>query len=63
MDKRGIVTMLMPQCPHETRLRFGLWFGPDPSEGQPVAEADFAGTNADPAAMQEFLGHFQLCPK
>lgn len=62
-DKHGIVTMMMPQCPHETRLRFGMWFGPDPAPDKPVAEANYAGTNADPAAMQEFLGHFQLCPK
>jgi hypothetical protein len=62
-DRHGIVTMVMPECPHDTRLRFGLWFGPDPAADKPVAETDFTGTNADPAAMQEFLGHFQLCPK
>jgi hypothetical protein len=62
-DKKGIVAMMMPQCPHETRLRFGMWFGPDPAPDKPVAETNYAGTNADPAAMQEFLGHFQLCPK
>jgi hypothetical protein len=62
-DKHGIVTMVMPECPHESRLRFGMWFGPDPDPDKPVAETNYAGTNADPAAMQEFLGHFQLCPK
>ena len=62
-DKHGIVTMMMPECPPETRLRFGMWFGPDPAPDKPVAETNYAGTNADPAAMQEFLGHFQLCPK
>ena len=62
-DKHGIVTMVMPECPHDSRLRFGMWFGPDPAADKPVAEADFSGTNADPAAIQEFLGHFQLCPK
>ncbi|MFY9825960.1 MAG: hypothetical protein WAM82_31610 [Thermoanaerobaculia bacterium] len=62
-DRQGIVTMVMPECPHDSRLRFGLWFGPDPAPDTPVAQADFKGTNADPAAMQEFLGHFQLCPK
>ncbi|MBW8876988.1 MAG: hypothetical protein JF614_18640 [Acidobacteria bacterium] len=58
----GLVTMVMPQCPHDPRLRFGMWFGPDPDPEKPVAEANFSGTNADPAAIQEFLGHFQLCP-
>ncbi|HEY4573730.1 MAG TPA: hypothetical protein VIJ26_07205, partial [Thermoanaerobaculia bacterium] len=58
----GVVTMVLPQCPDD-RLRFGIWIGPAPagSEGKPVAEADYQGTAADPAAMQEFLGHFRLC--
>lgn len=63
VDKHGVVTMVMPQCSHDTRLRFGMWFGPDPAPDKPIAEADYSGSNADPAAMQEFLGHFQLCPK
>jgi hypothetical protein len=61
-DKSGLVTMVMPRC-SDNRLRFAMWFGPDPAPGTPVAEADFAGTNADPAAIQEFLGHFKLCGK
>jgi hypothetical protein len=60
---QGLVTMVMPQCPHDPRLRFAMWFGPDPSPDKPVAEADYSGTNADPAAIQEFLGHFGLCGK
>jgi hypothetical protein len=59
-DKNGIVTMVMPDC-GKGRLRFGLWFGPDPSPDQPVKEADYAGTSADPAKVQEFLNHFKLC--
>jgi len=62
-DKEGLVTMVMPECPGDHRLRFGMWFGPDPAPEKPVAEADFTGTNADPAALQEFLGHFKLCGK
>ena len=62
-DKHGIVTMVMPECPHDSRLRFGMWFGPDPDPEKPLAETSFAGTNADPAALQDFLGHFQLCGK
>ncbi len=61
-DKDGLVTMVMPKC-DDNRLRFALWFGPDPAPGTPVAEADFTGTNADPAAIQAFLGHFKLCGK
>jgi hypothetical protein len=60
-DKHGLVAMVMPRCPNDNRLRFGMWFGPDPAADKPAAETDFTGTNADPAAIQEFLGHFQLC--
>lgn len=56
----GIVTMVMPQCA-DNRLRFGLWFGPDPEPDKPVGEVDYAGTTADPAAIAEFLRHFELC--
>jgi hypothetical protein len=59
-SENGIVTMVMPQCA-DNRLRFGLWFGPDPAPGKPAGEVDYAGTNADPAAIAEFLGHFGLC--
>jgi len=52
--KEGIVTMVLPKCPDD-RLRFGIWIGP-----QPAAD-DYTGTPADPAALQEFLGHFRLC--
>jgi hypothetical protein len=59
---QGLVTMLMPECPGENRLRFGFWFTPDPTEGKPVSEADFTGTTADPEAMKDFLGYFTVCP-
>lgn len=60
--ENGVVTMVLPECPDD-RLRFGIWIGPAPtgSEGKPVAEVDYKETPADPAAMQEFLGHFRLC--
>ncbi len=52
--KDGIVTMVLPECADD-RLRFGIWMGPPP------AGDDYTGTPADPAALQEFLGHFRLC--
>jgi hypothetical protein len=61
--KAGIVTMLMPQCPGVDAVRFGLWFTPDPSPEKPIAEVDWTRTAADPAAIQQFLGHFQVCPR
>jgi len=59
-DENGIVTMVMPECASD-RLRFGIWFGPDPAADKPVKEADYTGTAADPAAIADFLGHFELC--
>lgn len=56
----GIVTMVLPECPDD-RLRFGVWIGPDPQAGKPVAEANYSGSNADPQAMHDFLSHFELC--
>ncbi len=55
--------MVMPMCPHDPRLRFAMWYGPDPAPDKPVAEADYSGSAADPAAIQEFVGHFRLCGK
>lgn len=60
-DHQGLVTMVMPRCPGDRRLRFGVWFGPDPAADKPAAETDFTGSTADPAAIQGFLGHFKLC--
>jgi hypothetical protein len=56
----GIVTMVLPQCPDD-RLRFGVWIGPDPQAAKPVAQANYAGTAADPQTIHDFLDHFQLC--
>lgn len=56
----GIVTMVLPECP-DGRLRFGVWIGPDPQADKPVAEADYAGSAADPQAIHDFLSHFDLC--
>jgi hypothetical protein len=60
--ENGVVTMILPECPDD-RLRFGVWIGPAPagSEGKPANEVDYKGTPADPAALQDFLGHFRLC--
>jgi hypothetical protein len=61
-SREGVVTMVLPEC-GDSRLRFGVWIGPAPagSADRPAAQTDYTGTPADPAALQDFLGHFQLC--
>jgi hypothetical protein len=58
----GITTMLMIDCPQDRRVRFGIWFGPDPDPGKPAAEIDLAGTHADPEEIRKFASHFRFCP-
>lgn len=60
---QGLVTMMMPDCPRDRRVRFGFWFTPDTTEGKPVSEADFTGTSVDPEAIKQFLSYFEVCPQ
>lgn len=57
----GISTMMMIDCPQDKRVRFGLWFGPDPKTGEPADKVDLTGTNADPEAIRKFASHFRFC--
>lgn len=57
----GITTMMMFDCPGDARIRFGVWFGPDPAPGTPAGQIDLAGTNADPEKIREFASHFRFC--
>lgn len=58
---KGLITLISIDCPDDKRLRLGIWFSPDPTAGKPADTADLSGTNADPAAIQEFASHFHLC--
>jgi hypothetical protein len=59
----GVSSLLLIDCPQDSRRRMAIWFGPDPDSKAPVAKADFSGTPADEAAIRGFVGHFQLCHK
>jgi hypothetical protein len=61
--KKGITTLLVVDCPGDRRVRFGIWFGPDPHPSDPVDQADYTGTNADPEEIRKFAAHFRFCEK
>lgn len=58
----GIATIMFIDCPQKDRLRFAIWFGPDPKPGEPAEQVDFTGTNADPEELRKFASHFRFCP-
>lgn len=56
IDQRGLQGVTLLECPGDERVRFGVWFTPDPGAG-----ADLSETPGDPEALRAFLGHFNLC--
>jgi hypothetical protein len=58
---RGVTSLILVDCPLDRKLRFGIWFGPDPAAGGDAGADALAGTPADPAAIRAFMGHFRLC--
>jgi hypothetical protein len=57
----GLQTLIKIQCPDDNKLRFGIWFGPDPQPEAPVSELDLKDTVGDPAGIVEFMDHFRIC--
>jgi hypothetical protein len=59
--KEGITTLMVVDCPRDRRVRFGIWFGPDPHPTETLDHADYTGTNADPEEIRKFASHFRFC--
>ena len=60
---KGIAAMVMVDCPEESRVRIGIWFGADPADeaSQEEVEVDLSGTPADESALREFFSYFSFC--
>ena len=60
--EEGLLTVMSIDCGAGNGWqRIGIWFVPDPAPGTPAADVDWTGTPADPAAIEDMLGHFELC--
>jgi hypothetical protein len=62
-ESEGINTLMLVDCPQDTRMRMAIWVAPDPD---PEAKADspaLVGTPADEGAVRAFMEHFRLCPR
>jgi len=59
--QQGLNAMVLIECPEDERLRFGIWFGPDPDPEAAAGSPALLGTPADGAAIQSFMSHFNVC--
>lgn len=59
--REALTTVMGIDCPGSDRLHMALWIGPDPAPGKPATAEELAGSTADPKALADFLGHFDLC--
>jgi hypothetical protein len=57
----GLNAMVLIECPDDERLRFGIWFGPDPDPAAKDGSPALLGTPADATAIQSFMRHFDVC--
>jgi hypothetical protein len=60
-ESDGITSMMLFDCPQDSRTRFAIWFGPDPDPGAAAHDLDLTGTPGDEAEMRSFVGQFRLC--
>jgi hypothetical protein len=60
--RSGLVTLLLFECSgDDRRLRFGIWYAPDPRQTTGDENASLEGTPADGAAVEAFVASFRPC--
>lgn len=59
--KKGLIALLYPDCPNDTRIRLGIWFANDPAPGTELSPEQIAGGPADPTAVKDFASQFSFC--
>jgi len=61
--QQGLNAMVLIECSNDERLRFGIWFGPDPDPEAQAGDPALIGTPADSAAIQSFMSYFHVCSR
>jgi hypothetical protein len=60
-DAEGITSLILIECPEDSKNRMAIWFAPDPRPAGESGAVDLTGTPADPEAIAGFMTHFRLC--
>lgn len=58
---RGLLALLLIECPEDKKTRIAMWIGPDPDGSAGFGDAALQGTPADPEAIEAFVSDFKLC--
>jgi hypothetical protein len=54
----GLTSLMMVECPEDTKTRMAIWFESDSARGE---TEDLTGSPGDPEAMRAFMSRFSLC--
>ncbi|HEX4622409.1 MAG TPA: hypothetical protein VH208_12670 [Myxococcaceae bacterium] len=61
VNQQGLQSVMLLECPGDTKTRMAIWFAPDPAPGKKLGPADLAGTPADEGALKDFMSNFKPC--
>jgi hypothetical protein len=61
VNQQGLQSVMLLECPGDSKTRMAIWFGPDPAPGKKLGPADLTGTPADEGALKDFMSNFKPC--